>query len=307
MSRGFVILGGCAIYRRRHTHRWQTIRLRSPHRLKDVDLDDDQLLRYSRHILLPEIGIDGQENIAHGHALIVGVGGLGSPAALFLASAGVGTITLCDADVVDLTNLQRQIAHDTSTIGALKVESAQRRIAAINPGVTVNAVAERVGPDQLSALVADASVVLDCSDNFATRHAINRACVRAAKPLVSGAALRFDGQLAVFDSRRTESPCYHCIFGEGEEIEETRCAVMGVFAPLVGVIGSMQAVEALKLLAPCGETSSGRLFLYDALTAEWQTLKVRRDAECSVCAPTNSKTDLLLNQHVANSSLTPIG
>lgn len=246
-------------------------------------MNDSELLRYSRHILLSEIGIDGQEAITAGHALIVGAGGLGSPAALYLASAGVGTITLCDADVVDLTNLQRQIAHDTSTVGLLKVESARRRIAAINPGVTVRAVAARVGPEVLGDLVADASVVLDCSDNFATRHAINRACVIAKKPLVSGAALRFDGQLAVFDTRLADSPCYHCVFGEGEEIEETRCAVMGVFAPVVGVVGAMQAAEALKLLAPCGQPAAGKLFLYDALGAEWRTVHIRRDPACPVC------------------------
>ena len=246
-------------------------------------MDDDDLLRYSRHILLPEIGIDGQQPVGRSHALIIGLGGLGSPVALYLASAGVETLTLCDADTVDLTNLQRQIAHDTSTIGLSKVESAQRRIRAINPGVTVNALNERVAPDRLATLVGEANVVLDCSDNFATRHAINRACVQARRPLVSGAALRFDGQLSVFDPRRPESPCYHCIFGEGEEIEETRCAVMGVFAPLVGVIGAMQAVEALKLLAPCGDSAVGKLFLYDALAAEWQTMRVRRDPACAVC------------------------
>nr|AUN37358.1 sulfur carrier protein adenylyltransferase ThiF [uncultured bacterium] len=249
----------------------------------DNDLDDEQLLRYSRHILLPEIGIDGQENIRRSHALIVGLGGLGSPAALFLASAGVGTLTLCDADHVDLTNLQRQIAHDTTTIGVEKVESAAKRIAAINPDVRVRLVPRRVGPPELESLVAEATVVLDCTDNFATRHAINRACVAAAKPLVSGAALRFDGQLAVFDTRDAGAPCYHCIFGEDESIEETRCAVMGVFAPLVGVIGSMQAVEALKLIAPCGEPASGKLMVYDALAAEWRTLKVRRDPQCTAC------------------------
>ena len=247
-------------------------------------MDDSQLLRYSRHILLTEIGIDGQERIAASHALIVGAGGLGSPAALYLASAGVGTITLCDADVVDLTNLQRQIAHDTSTIGLPKVASARRRITAINPGVEVHAVEQRVGADSLPGLVAAASIVLDCSDNFATRHAINRACVAARVPLVSGAALRFDGQLALFDTRHAESPCYHCVFGEGEEIEETRCAVMGVFAPLVGVIGAMQAVEALKVLAECGEPAIGKLFLYDALGAEWRTMRIRRDPKCPVCS-----------------------
>ena len=256
----------------------------NPTPARDVDLDDEQLLRYSRHILLSEIGIEGQQNIATSHALIIGLGGLGSPVALFLASAGVGTLTLCDADHVDRTNLQRQIAHDTTTVGMSKVASAALRIAAINPGVRVNALAKRVGQNDLALLVANASVVLDCTDNFATRHAINRACVAARKPLVSGAAIRFDGQLAVFDSRNPDSPCYHCIFGEDETIEETRCAVMGVFAPLVGVIGSMQAVEALKLLAPCGETASGKLVVYEALAGVWRTLKVRRDPHCAVCS-----------------------
>lgn len=246
-------------------------------------MDDTELLRYSRHILLPEIGIDGQERIAGSNVLIVGAGGLGSPVALYLASAGVGTITLCDADSVDLTNLQRQIAHDTTTIGLPKVESARRRIAAINPGVCVQTVEQRVADEQLTKLVSAASVVVDCSDNFATRHAINRASVALGRPLVSGAALRFDGQLAVFDVGRDDSPCYHCLFGEGEEIEETRCAVMGVFAPLVGVIGAMQAVETLKLVAQCGEPGVGKLFLYDGLNAEWRTLSIRRDPECRVC------------------------
>ena len=247
-------------------------------------MDDTELLRYSRHILLPEIGIEGQERIVASHVLVVGAGGLGSPVMLYLASAGVGTITLCDADSVDLTNLQRQIAHDTSTIGLPKVESAQRRIAAINPGVDVRAVRMRVGDEQLAELASAASVIVDCTDNFATRHAINRASVAAARPLVSGAALRFDGQLAVFDVRRDDSPCYHCLFGEGEEIEETRCAVMGVFAPLVGVIGAMQAVETLKLLAPCGEPGVGKLFLFDGLNAEWKTLSIKRDPDCPVCS-----------------------
>jgi adenylyltransferase/sulfurtransferase len=246
-------------------------------------MDDDALLRYSRHILLPEIGIDGQERIAAGHALVVGAGGLGSPVALYLASAGVGRITLCDADTVDLTNLQRQIAHDTTTIGQAKVESARLRIAAINPLVDVRPLATRVDAASLASLVGEATIVVDCTDNFATRHAINRACVAALRPLVSGAALRFDGQLAVFDVRRPESPCYHCVFGEGEEIEETRCAVMGVFAPLVGVIGAMEAVEALKLLAGAGEPALGKLFVYDALAAEWLTMRIRRDPLCAVC------------------------
>lgn len=248
------------------------------------DLDNERLLRYSRHILLPEIGIEGQENIRRSHALIVGLGGLGSPAALFLASAGVGHLTLCDGDQVELTNLQRQIAHDTTTIGLLKVESARQRIMSINPDVCVDLVARRVGPAELEQLVAGATVVVDCTDNFAARRAINRACVAAKKPLVSGAAISFEGQLAVFDTRDPDAPCYRCIFDEVETMEEVRCAVMGVFAPLVGVIGSMQAVEVLKLLAPCGEAAKGKLMVYDALSAEWTSLKATRDPACPVCA-----------------------
>ena len=246
-------------------------------------MEDTQLLRYSRHVLLDEIGVEGQRRIARARALIVGAGGLGSPAALFLASAGVGALTLCDADTVDLTNLQRQILHDTASIGRPKVESARERLARVNPEVRVRAVAQRVAIANLRALVADADVVLDCSDNFDTRHAVNRACVEQRKPLVSGAAVRFDGQIAVFDVRDTASPCYHCLFGEGEDLEETRCALMGVFAPLVGVIGSMQAGEALKLVAGAGRSLAGRLLLFDALGVEWREVRVPRDPACAVC------------------------
>jgi molybdopterin/thiamine biosynthesis adenylyltransferase len=247
-------------------------------------MDDAQLLRYSRHILLAELGPDAQERFAGAHALIVGMGGLGAPAAQFLAAAGVGTITICDADHVDLTNLQRQILYATADIGTPKVDAAARRLAAVNPEVRIERVAQRVGMPELAALVGAADVVLDCCDNFATRHAVNAACVRAGKPLVSGAALRFDGQLAVFDPRDAASPCYHCLFGEGEELEETRCATMGVFAPLVGIVGAMQAAEALKLLAGIGQSLAGRLLLLDALAMHWRELKVPRDPACPVCA-----------------------
>ena len=247
-------------------------------------MDDAQLLRYSRHILLTELGPDAQERFAAAHALIVGMGGLGAPAAQFLAAAGVGTLTICDADHVDLTNLQRQILYATGDIGAPKVDAAARRIAAINPEVRVERVGRRVGPADLAPLVAAADVVLDCSDNFATRHAVNAACVAARRPLVSGAALRFDGQVAVFDPRDAASPCYHCLFGEGEELEETRCATMGVFAPLVGIVGSTQAAEALKLIAGVGTSLAGRLLLVDARTMEWRSLRVPRDPACPVCA-----------------------
>lgn len=247
-------------------------------------MNDQQLLRYSRHILLDPLGIEGQERILAGHALIVGAGGLGSPAALYLASAGVGRITLVDGDSVDFTNLQRQILHTAERVGQAKVLSGQTALAAINPEVLVETIAERVGDQQLQALVAAADVVLDCSDNFATRHAINRACVQSRKPLVSGAAIRFDGQVSVYDLRQPEAPCYHCLFPEGEEVGETRCAVMGVFAPLTGIVGSLQAAEALKLLAGIGEPLVGRLLLVDALTMQWRTIKFRRDAGCCVCA-----------------------
>jgi adenylyltransferase/sulfurtransferase len=247
-------------------------------------MEDQQLLRYSRHLLLNELGPDAQARFAAAHALVVGTGGLGNPAAQFLASAGIGTITLVDADVVDLTNLQRQILFAMDDVGTPKVQAAARRIAAINPEVRVVQVAKRVGVAELAALVADADVVLDCTDNFATRHAINRACVAAGKPLVSGAAIRFDGQLAVYDTRDAASPCYHCLFGESDDLEETRCATMGVFAPLVGIVGATQAAEALKLVAGVGRSLAGRLLLIDALSMEWREVRVPRDPACPVCS-----------------------
>ena len=246
-------------------------------------MNDEQLLRYSRHILLPELGIDGQEKIRRAHALVIGAGGLGSPVALYLASAGVGALTICDGDRVDLTNLQRQIVHRVGAIGTPKAASAQRTLADINPEVPVQAINERVDGARLAALVGDADVVLDCSDNFATRHAVNRACVAHRKPLVSGAGVRFDGQIAVFDLRDTNAPCYHCLFPEHGDNEDMRCAVMGVFAPLVGIIGSMQAAEALKLITGIGATLSGRLLLLDALAMEWRSVRLARDAACAVC------------------------
>jgi molybdopterin/thiamine biosynthesis adenylyltransferase len=248
-------------------------------------MDDTQLLRYSRHILLAELGVDAQQRFSQAHALIVGIGGLGNPVAQFLAAAGVGTLTLVDADRVDLTNLQRQTLFDTQAVGQAKVEAARARLAAVNPEVQVHARAERVGLAELAPLAAAADVVVDCSDNFATRHAVNRACVAAGRPLVSGAAIRFDGQVAVFDTRDPANPCYHCLFGEGDELEETRCATMGVFAPLVGIIGATQAAEALKLLAPAGQTLAGRLLLLDALTMQWREVRVAKDPHCPVCGP----------------------
>ncbi|HTR58897.1 MAG TPA: molybdopterin-synthase adenylyltransferase MoeB [Casimicrobiaceae bacterium] len=246
-------------------------------------MDDAQLLRYSRHILLSELGVDAQQRFARSRALVVGIGGLGNPVAQFLAAAGVGTLVLIDADRVDLTNLQRQILFDTEAVGRPKVEAAKERLAAVNPEVRVEVVGMRVGESELKPLAAAADVVLDCSDNFATRHAVNRACVAAKKPLVSGAAIRFDGQIAVFDARDPANPCYHCLFGEGDEFEETRCATMGVFAPLVGIVGATQAAEALKLLAPAGRSLAGRLLVVDALTMEWREVSFVKDPACAVC------------------------
>lgn len=246
-------------------------------------MDDGQLLRYSRHVLLPQMGVEGQERLLKGHALIVGAGGLGSPASMYLASAGVGTLTLCDGDTVDLTNLQRQIVHRSASVGRPKVLSAQATLAELNPEVRVEAVAHRLAGDELRARVAQADVVLDASDNFPTRHAVNRACFETGTPLVSGAGIRFDGQISVFDPREQGSPCYACLFPEGGELEEVRCAVMGVFSPLVGIIGAMQAAEAIKLLAGIGRPLTGRLLLLDALSMEWRSIGISRDPGCPVC------------------------
>ncbi len=247
-------------------------------------MDDHQLLRYRRHILLPEIGIEGQQRLLDAHALLIGAGGLGSPAALYLASAGVGTLTICDGDTVDLTNLQRQIVHREAAVGMNKVDSARDTLLGLNPAIRINAVAERVDGKKLQSLVNSADVVLDGCDNFATRHAVNRACVQARKPLVSGAGIRFDGQLAVFDLRDRDAPCYACLFPEAGENEEMRCAVMGVFAPLVGIIGAMQAAEALKILSGTGEPLNGKLLLLDALDMNVRTISLKKDPACLVCA-----------------------
>ena len=246
-------------------------------------MNDNQLLRYSRHILLDEIGIEGQEKILSGHALVIGAGGLGSPVAFYLASAGMGKITLVDNDTVDLTNLQRQILHTTERVGLPKAESGKSTLARINPEVEVVALKERLEGARLSELVQQATVVLDCSDNFATRHAVNRACVQHKVPLVSGAAIRMDGQISVFDPRRAESPCYACLFPPEQQFEEVLCSTMGVFAPLVGIIGTMQAAEALKLAAGIGESLAGRLLLLDARNMEWTSIRVARNATCPVC------------------------
>jgi molybdopterin-synthase adenylyltransferase len=246
-------------------------------------MNDQQLLRYSRHILLDEIGIEGQEKLLASHALVIGAGGLGSPAAYYLASAGLGRITLVDNDTVDLTNLQRQILHTTERVGQPKAESGRQTLTRINPEIDIVALTERAEGERLDELVRAASVVLDCSDNFATRHAINRACAANRVPLVSGAAIRFDGQISVFDMRNPNAPCYACLFPPDQQFEEVQCSTMGVFAPLVGIIGAMQAAEALKVVAGIGDTLAGRLLLLDARTMEWNVIRVKRNAACGVC------------------------
>jgi len=263
--------------------------MRGVHLPPPTAVTDDQLLRYSRHILLDDIGVEGQQKLLQSHALVVGAGGLGSPVALYLGSAGVGHITLVDHDTVDTTNLQRQIAHDLSRVGQPKVESAKARIASINPDVQVDAVQQRVDAQALDALVAQADVVLDCTDNFKTRHAVNAACVKHGKPLVSGAAIGFDGQVSVYDPRPrpdgTRGPCYACLFPPDQVFEEVACATMGVFAPLVGIIGTVQAAEALKILMGIGRSLAGRLLMLDGRSMHWDEIELARQPGCGVCDP----------------------
>ena len=246
-------------------------------------MNDEQLLRYSRHILLPEIGVEGQERLRASRVLVIGAGGLGCPAALYLAASGVGRLTIADSDSVDLTNLQRQILYRQDSVGARKVDAARAALSAANPEVEIVPLAQRLAGEALDAQVADADVVLDCSDNFATRHAVNRACVRHARPLVSGAAIRFDGQIAVFDLRQSAAPCYACLFPEEGEVEDVQCAVMGVFAPLTGTIGALQAAEAIKLIAGAGVPLAARLLMLDAASAEFRSVQLSRDPGCLVC------------------------
>jgi len=245
-------------------------------------MNDEQLLRYSRQIMLPQIDIRGQERLLGAHALVIGAGGLGSPAAMYLAAAGIGQLVIADPDSVDLSNLQRQLLHHHSDIGRLKVASARDTLLGINQELQVSAIVDRLQGKLLDEAVRAADVVLDCSDNFATRFAVNMSCVARGTPLVSGAAIRFAGQLAVFDTRDAASPCYACLYREGGETEQT-CAENGVLSPLVGVIGSLQALEAIKVILALGEPLAGRLVLFDGLTHEWRTLTLPRDPACPVC------------------------
>ncbi len=247
-------------------------------------MNDNQLLRYSRHILLPQVGYEGQEKLVNSHALIVGAGGLGSPVALYLAAGGVGMLTVCDFDTVDLTNLQRQIAHTTPSVGTNKAISVQQTLFEINPTVVVNTITTKSTEAEFTKLVNLADVVIDCSDNFATRYMLNRLCVQLKKPLVSGAAIGFEGQVTVFDMRSDDSPCYHCLYPDAGEDAEMRCSENGVFAPLVGMIGTTQAAEAMKLLMGIGESLQGRLLLLDVQSMEWRSIKLPKDSHCRVCS-----------------------
>ena len=246
-------------------------------------MNDDQLLRYSRHLMLDALGVAGQRQLLAAHALVIGAGGLGCPAALYLATAGVGRITLVDHDSVDLTNLQRQVAHTHSRIGQPKAESLRHSLLALNPGLQVTAHVRRADAAWLDELLPTVDVVLDCTDNFKTRHLVNAACVRHGKPLVSGAAIGFDGQVSVYDSRQPQAPCYACLFPPEAAFEEVACSTMGVFAPLVGMVGSTQAAEALKLVAGMGQPLAGRLLMLDALAMRWDEVALARQAGCPVC------------------------
>ena len=246
-------------------------------------MNDQQLLRYARHLMLDEIGIDGQQRLLDAHALVIGAGGLGSPVAMYLATAGVGRITVVDHDSVDLTNLQRQIAHNQSRLGLPKAESVRATVAALNPEVQLHALVQRADARLLELWVPRADVVLDCSDNFRTRHAINAACVQHSKPLVSGSAIGWDAQIAVYDTRQPQAPCYACVFPPDAAFEDVACATMGVLAPLVGIVGSVQAAEALKLLSGAGESMAGRLLMLDARRMAWDSITIARQPHCAVC------------------------
>jgi molybdopterin/thiamine biosynthesis adenylyltransferase len=254
-------------------------------------VEDQQLLRYARHILLDEFGVEAQERILASRILVVGAGGLGSPVVAYLAASGVGSIILVDDDQVELSNLQRQIAHTTDRLGWDKVESAKLHIEQLNPEVKVTPVVQRLDEAGLMHWVQQVDLVLDCCDNFATRHAINRACVALRKPLVSGAAIRFSGQVSTYDLRQPEAPCYHCLFPEADDVEELRCATTGVLSPLLGMVGSAQAVEALKLLGGFGEPLVGRLLSVDAFNMNWHTVRFRKDPACPVCGSAAEHAD----------------
>lgn len=254
----------------------------------DDDLNDLQLMRYARHVLLDDLGITGQQKLLQAKVLILGAGGLGSPAALYLASAGVGSLIIADDDVVELSNLQRQILHNMHTLGAAKADSAKQSLHAINPDIKITSLVQRLNDTDLLDLCAQVDIILDCSDNFATRYAINRACVKSSTPLISGAAIRFSGQVSVYDLRQENAPCYHCLFPEADDVAELRCATTGVLGPLVGIVGSIQAAEAIKLITGMGQPLIGRLISIDALTMNFHTIRFKRDPQCLVCGSKNN-------------------
>ena len=246
-------------------------------------MDDEQLLRYNRHIMLPQLGIEGQQKLRDAHVLIIGLGGLGSPASMYLASAGIGQLTLVDDDTVELTNLQRQIVHRSKNIGENKVDSARTNLLEINPDINITAITERLDEKSLQQQVKLADVVLDASDNFETRFLINKVCVAQKKPLVSGAAIQFEGQVSVFDSRKNDSPCYSCLYPATGEDNAT-CSENGILAPVVGIIGSVQALEAIKIICEIGEPLIGKLLLLDALSLQWRSMNLKKDPNCPVCS-----------------------
>lgn len=249
-----------------------------------VEFSEAQLLRYSRHIMLPEIDVAGQQRLATASVLVVGLGGLGSPAATYLAAAGVGRLVLADADRVELSNLQRQVLHTTPGLNVLKTDSAKARLAALNPEVRIEILAERLGGKRLQMQVDLVDVVIDATDNFHSRFDINRCCRQAGKPMIYGAAIRFAGQLSVFDPRDPECPCYRCLYGEEHEDQRETCEATGVLAPTLGVIGSLQAAEAMKLIIGCGRTLTGQLLLYDSLYTEIRCIQLPRDPACPECS-----------------------
>lgn len=246
-------------------------------------MKDEALLRYSRQIMLPDMDVAGQQKLVDACVLIVGVGGLGCPAAMYLAAAGIGKLILADDDKVELTNLQRQIAHSQGSLGESKVKSAAQTLQGLNPDLSLELLDQRLEGEALEQAVARADLVLDACDNFTTRFAINRACIKYARPLVSGAAIRMEGQVAVFDSRRDDSPCYQCLYQEGDDLD-TSCSTNGVMAPLVGIIGSVQAMEAIKLISGVGTPLTGKLLLLDARSMQWREMKLPRDPQCAACA-----------------------
>ena len=247
-----------------------------------ADMNDEQLLRYSRQIMLPQVEIAGQQKLRDASVLIIGLGGLGSPVAMYLAAAGVGKLTLVDHDQVDLSNLQRQIVHTTDSIGTDKVESAREILLKLNPETKIETINQQLDETALGEQVKQADVVIDASDNFPTRFQLNRVCVKNKTPLVSGAAIRLEGQVSVFDASKPDSPCYQCLYKDGEETEET-CSENGILAPVAGIIGSVQATEAIKVILGLGESLVGRLLILDAQTMEWREIKLKKDLDCPVC------------------------